>query len=74
MEGCTQQIQIDSEMSDHVPLHFRVSSGIGILGPVMFTLYTAPMQGIIRKHGIEYHKYADGIQLYTNFDSLHPRR
>ena len=34
----------------------------------MFTLYTAPMQHIIRKHGIKYHKYADDVQLYTVFN------
>ena len=43
-----------------------------VLGPVIFTLYTAPMQGIIRKHGSEYHKYADDIQLYTIFDPCIP--
>ena len=32
------------------------------------------MQHIIHKHGIEYHKYADDIQLYTIFDPCIPRR
>ena len=71
LEGRTQRIQIDSEMADCIPLHFGVRQGL-VLGPVMFTLYTAPMQRIIRKHGIEYHKYADDIQLYTIFDPCIP--
>ena len=37
-----------------------------VLGPVMFTLYTTPMQRLFRKHGVHYHKYADDIQLYAS--------
>lgn len=42
------------------------------MGPVIFTLYTAPMQRIIQKHGVSYHKYADDIQLYVTFDPSIP--
>ena len=39
-----------------------------VLGPVMFTLYTTPMQRIFKIHGIKYHKYADDIQLYASYN------
>ena len=42
------------------------------MGPVIFTLYTAPMQRIIHKHRVSYHKYADDIQLYVTFNPSIP--
>jgi len=38
-----------------------------VLGPIMFTLYTTPMQRICKRHGIKYHKYTDDIQLYASY-------
>ena len=38
-----------------------------VLGPVLFTLYTKPMADIIRKHGLDYHFYADDSQIYVTF-------
>jgi len=39
-----------------------------IVGPLCFSIYTMPIGRIIRRHGLEYHFYADDIQLYVHFD------
>ena len=33
----------------------------------MFTLLTTPLQRILKRHGIKYHKYADDLQLFIIF-------
>ena len=38
-----------------------------VLGPLLFTLYVAPIENITKKHGIDSHFYADDSQLYTFF-------
>ncbi len=39
-----------------------------ILGPLCFTVYTLPIGRIIQGHGLQYHFYADDLQLYIDFD------
>ena len=38
-----------------------------ILGPVLFTMYTAPIGDICRNNHVEFHLYADDTQLYLSF-------
>ena len=38
-----------------------------VLGPILYLLYTTPLAEIIRSHGLDYHFYADDIQLYISF-------
>ena len=39
-----------------------------VLGPQLFTMYIRPVGDIIKRHGLQYHIYADDVQIYCSFD------
>ena len=59
----TQSVQIGKDKSKQTPLKFGVPQG-SVLGPVLFTLYVQPIVAIFKKHGLNYHIYADDKQIY----------
>ena len=71
IEDRTHCVQIESKTSATIALQSGVPLGLG-LGPVMFTLYTTPMQPIFKRHGIKCPKYADDIQLYASYNPAKP--
>ena len=61
----TQSMLIRSSISDPHELKCGVPQG-SVLGPLLFTIYTAGLGAIIRQHLVGYHFYADDSQIYVS--------
>ena len=61
----SQFVEIKDTESSVRDLTVGVPQG-SVLGPILYLLYTAPLAEIIRSHGLDYHFYADDIQLYIS--------
>ena len=67
----SQSVLINGETSEKLNLKWGVPQG-SVLGPILFTIYTTPLANVIRKHGVEFHLYADDTQLYLGFRPASP--
>ena len=63
----SQKVSMDGFYSKAEPLLTGVPQG-SVLGPLLFTLYMAPVGDIMRNHGVNYHFYADDTQIYVFFN------
>ena len=63
LQGRSQSVVINEEMSDSFVLDERVPQG-SVNGPFMITLFSAPIGDVINAHGIKFMTYADDTQLY----------
>ena len=63
----TQSVSINGTLSSKTVLLYGVPQG-SVLGPQFFIIYTGPIAGIAKKHGLQVHLYADDIQLYVSFN------
>ena len=69
LTGRIQSVTIGNTTSSSQRLEFGVPQGL-MIGPLLFTLHTAPIQNMISAHNLDCMFYADDYQLYITIDPL----
>ena len=72
-----QFVRIGDATSPTTLLSTGVPQG-SVLGPILFTIYTAPIAAVVREHGVDHQQYADDTQLFVslsvaNYPTLIPK-
>jgi retron-type reverse transcriptase len=67
----TSQVNVSGSASAETQLKYGVPQG-SVIGPQVFVYYSHTIGQIIRKHSIQYHIYADDVQLYLSVDPTIP--
>ena len=63
----TSRVCIDGQLSKPQQMEFGLPQG-SIVRPLGSSLYVLPVGHIIKSFGLQYHMYADDVQLYTSFN------
>ena len=66
LSGRSHVVKIENNFSCSVPDECGVPQG-SVMGPILFSLYSAPIYDIIQAHGLSSMIYADDVQVYLTF-------
>ena len=66
--GRTQRVVVKGSTSDLIPCTSGVPQG-SVLGPVLFSLYTSPIERLIRRTQSLHSAYADDVNVYSSIDA-----
>lgn len=67
--GRTYCVQIGGEFSDSRPMTRGVPQG-SVLGPILFSVYTRGLSGVLEGHRVKFKLFADDIQFYMSLTNI----